>query len=67
MISQIIDFFAVEQDIEIGNIAAAEILDFFLKNLSRELYNQALVDSQKVIRQGMENVIVNVDLLTKID
>lgn len=67
LIHYIIDYFATEQDLELGSVAADEILTFFLKNLSRELYNQALTDSQKVFRQGMESVLANVDLLTKSD
>lgn len=67
LIHYIIDYFATEQDINVGSIAADEILTFFLKNLSRELYNQALFDSQKVIRQGIESIIGNVDLLTKVE
>lgn len=62
---EIIDHFATELDMEIGLIAAENILDYFLKTLNKEIYNQALEDAQKVIRQGSENIIVNVDLLTK--
>lgn len=63
---EIIDYFASEKDIEIGLIAAEEILDFFLIKLNKEIYNQAIEDTQKVIRRGMENIAINVDSLTKI-
>jgi len=65
IIDEIISYFSTEKDIELGQIAAEEILEFFLKTLNREIYNQALDDSQTIIRQGMENIIVNVGSLSK--
>lgn len=65
LIKEIIDYFATEKDIEIGNIAAEEILNFLLVAVEREIYNQAINDVQKVIREGAENIAVNVDLLQK--
>jgi len=62
---EIVDYFSAEHDINIGVIAAEEILEFLLKRVNQEIYNQAIEDSQKVIRQGVENLIVNVDSLTK--
>lgn len=62
---EIVDYFSSEKDIELGVIAAEEILDFLLKVVNKEIYNQAIEDCQKVIRQGSESLIVNVDLLTK--
>ena len=62
---EIVDYFSTEKDIDLGVIAAKEILDFLLKIINKEIYNQAIEDAQKVIRQGSENLIVNVDLLTK--
>lgn len=66
LIKEIIDYFATEKDIEMGLIGAEEIFDFFVKALGREVYNQAIEDSQKVIREGSENIIVNVGTLTKL-
>ena len=63
---EIVDYFAAEKDIEMGLIAAEEILDFVLEKVDRTIYNQVIEDAQKVIRQGNENIIVNVDSLTKI-
>lgn len=65
LIKEIIDYFATEKDIEMGVIGAEEIFDFFVKALGREVYNQAIKDTQKVIREGTENIVVNVDLLSK--
>jgi uncharacterized protein (DUF2164 family) len=62
---ELVDYFSAEHDINIGIIAAEEILDFLLKKINTEIYNQAIEDSQKIIRQGVENLIVNVDSLTK--
>jgi uncharacterized protein (DUF2164 family) len=63
---ELIDYFATEKDIEIGEIAALEIIDFFLEKLDKEIYNQALDDAKTAARQGMENTILNIDLLTKL-
>jgi len=66
LIHEIIDYFATEKDIQIGIIAAEEILNFFLIMLNKEIYNQAIEDTQKVVRQGMEKTIVTIDSLVKL-
>jgi uncharacterized protein (DUF2164 family) len=62
---ELVDYFATEKDIDIGLIAAEEILDTVLQKVDRAIYNQAIEDAQKVIRQGNENIVVNVGSLTK--
>ena len=37
-----------------------------IAQIDRGRYNQAIEDSQKVIREGTENIIVNVGSLTKL-
>lgn len=63
--NDIIEYFSTERDIDLGIIAAEEVLEFFLKMLNNEIYNLAIEDSKKIIRQGSENIIANVDTLTK--
>lgn len=62
---EIVDYFATEKDINLGLIAAEEILDIVLKKVDRSIYNQAIEDAQKVLRQGSENIVVNVGALSK--
>ena len=62
---ELVDYFATEKDIDIGLIAAEEILDTVLQKVDRAIYNQAIEDAQKIIRQGNENIVVNVGSLTK--
>jgi len=62
----IVDYFATEKDINMGLIAAAEILDIIIQKVDKTIYNQAIEDAQKVIRQGNENIVVNVDSLIKL-
>ena len=63
---EIIDYFAAEKDIDMGLIAAEEILDFVLAKVDKTIYNQAVEDAQKIIRQGNENIVVNVGALSKL-
>lgn len=62
---EMVDYFATEKDIEIGLIAAEEILDKVIQKVEKTIYNQAIEDAQKVIRHGNENIVVNVGSLTK--
>ncbi|NIK75830.1 uncharacterized protein (DUF2164 family) [Paenibacillus castaneae] len=51
--SGIQDYFQIEFDQEIGQLAAENVLDFMLKELSPYVYNQALADARKAIEQKM--------------
>jgi uncharacterized protein (DUF2164 family) len=66
LINELVDYFATEKDIEIGLIAAGEILDLVIQKVDKAIYNQAIEDATKIIRQGFENTIVNVGTLTKL-
>lgn len=44
---EIITYFKTERDLEIGVIAAEDILDFFLQALVADIYNKAVSDSKK--------------------
>ncbi|WP_019241211.1 MULTISPECIES: DUF2164 domain-containing protein [Bacillus] len=43
--------FYAERDEEIGELAAENLLDFMLKQISPHIYNQAIHDAQKTIEQ----------------
>ena len=63
IVKEIITFFHEKRDEEIGMIAAEEILDFFLEAVSRDIYNKAIENSKNVIKQNLENLDVDLDLL----
>lgn len=64
-IRQITDWFGTEKEIELGVIAAEEIMDFFMETIGREIYNKAVDDSKAVIGQGFENMEIDLALLHK--
>ncbi len=63
LIKEIITYFKLEQNQEIGILAAEDILDFFLQAFGEEIYNKAIDDSKKTVREGFENLEVDLDLL----
>jgi uncharacterized protein (DUF2164 family) len=63
VIREIIGFFANERDEEIGVIAAGELLDFFLQNLHAEIYNQAVIDTKKTVKDGLDSLQIDLDLM----
>ena len=50
-ISSIERFFLENRDEKIGNIAAAELLAFFLEELAPRVYNQAVAEVQERLQQ----------------
>ena len=50
-ISSIERFFLEIRDEKIGNIAAAELLAFFLEELAPRIYNQAVAEVQERLQQ----------------
>lgn len=46
-------FFEMERSEEIGELAAENLLDYMLKELSPYVYNQAIADARKVVEQQM--------------
>ena len=50
-ISSIERFFLEIRDEKIGNIAAAEVLAFFLEELAPRVYNQAVAEVQERLQQ----------------
>jgi uncharacterized protein (DUF2164 family) len=65
LIKEIITFFKTEKDQELGIIAAEDILDFFLQNLGKDIYNKAIDDSKVTLKQSLEDLEINLDLLIK--
>lgn len=63
LLKEIITYFKNERDLEIGVIAAEEILDFFTEALGKDIYNKAVLDSKTTIKTCMENLELDLDLL----
>jgi len=53
IIASIQDYFQTERSEEIGELAAENLLDFMLKELSPYAYNQAISDARRLIDQKM--------------
>jgi uncharacterized protein (DUF2164 family) len=57
MISAIKYYFLKEREEELGDLAAGLILDFIIKELAPEFYNQGVYDSQKYINDRVEELL----------
>jgi uncharacterized protein (DUF2164 family) len=57
MISEIKSYFAKERDLDLGDLAAALVLDFFIEKLAQEFYNQGVEDSYKYMSGSIEDLL----------
>ena len=57
MISAIKYYFDKERDEELGDLASNMILDFIIKELAPEFYNQGVTDSQKYMSDRVEELL----------
>lgn len=60
-LQQIIHFFESERGEKIGVIAAEAILNFFLENVGKDIYNKGLSDAQELFRQRIEEAHFDID------
>ncbi len=65
LIEGIKDFFLCERDDEISSLEASLVLDYFVKEIGAEIYNQALGDSATWFRGKMENLESDYYMLEK--
>ncbi len=63
-IKEVIGFFQKERNELIGIIAAGEILDFFLNTAGKEVYKMAIGDAKKLLKERMEDLEINLDILS---
>lgn len=56
LLDEIIYYFDTERDEKLGIIASESILDFFLNNLGRSIYNRALDDAKVWYTKRLEDV-----------
>ncbi|MDH5533258.1 MAG: DUF2164 family protein [Candidatus Pacebacteria bacterium] len=64
-IDEIIFFFANQRDEQIGIIAAQDILDMFLENISKAVYNRGVDDTKELIKERMLELETDVELTLK--
>ncbi|HYE84691.1 MAG TPA: DUF2164 domain-containing protein [Clostridia bacterium] len=57
MISVIKNYYLKERDEELGDLAASLILDFIVKELAPEFYNQGVYDSYKYMGDRVEDLL----------
>jgi uncharacterized protein (DUF2164 family) len=67
IIDEIQGFFYDERDKEIGIIASQKVLDLFLEDLGKFIYNKALDDAEIWFKKRMEDIELDYDLLYKRD
>jgi uncharacterized protein (DUF2164 family) len=58
MLRSLRKFFEEELDLEVGDLRAARILDFFVKELGPPVYNQAIQDARKFLQQKLDDLDV---------
>jgi len=57
MVSAIKNYFSKEREEEIGDLQAGLILDFILKELAPEFYNQGVLDSYTYMKDTIEDLL----------
>ncbi|AFL98763.1 MULTISPECIES: DUF2164 domain-containing protein [Desulfitobacterium] len=57
MASAIQRYFLKERDEEIGNLASSLMLDFIIKELAPEFYNQGVYDAYKLMNDRTEDLL----------
>lgn len=65
IIDKIIGFFADERGEEIGYIAAEEVLEFFVSEIGKEIYQKGVKDSQKLMEKWYTNLEIDLEVLSK--
>jgi uncharacterized protein (DUF2164 family) len=61
----IIAYFLDEREEEIGVIAAEDLLDFFLQSAGLDIYNKAIEDTRKAIKDDFEQIDYKLSELRK--
>ena len=65
LIREISTYFEQERDMEMGVLAAEDTLDFFLEALGKEIYNKAIYEAKNTIKERLEDLEVDLDVLMK--
>lgn len=62
-VSDIIHFFEEERNEEIGQIAASQVLDFFMEAVSPLIYNKGILDAKSALQSRIEEANYDLDEL----
>lgn len=65
VINEIIIFFKEERDETLGIIAAESILNFFLEDIGKYIYNKGIEDSNSLIKNKLEDLEIELEVLKK--
>lgn len=63
LVREIITYYETKRGEEIGVLAAEDLLDFFLELVSKDIHNKTIDDARNVVRQNLENLDVDLDML----
>lgn len=50
-------FFLEERNVELGDLSAEIVLDFFLKELGKIIYNRAIEDTYNLMQDRIEDIL----------
>lgn len=64
-VKRITDYFATEQDMDIGIIAAEEALDVFLETVALNIFNKGVNETKELVTARLQQVGFEIDLLIK--
>jgi len=62
-INAIVGFYKSERNEDIGIIAAEAILDFFLDEIGKTIYNKGVKDAQKILEQRLSDFGIDLEAL----
>lgn len=57
MITAIQSYFLSERDMELGDLAASMVLDFFIEKLAPEFYNLGVEDAHRYMSEKVEDLL----------
>ena len=61
LIEKIKEYFSEELDVDIGDLKAEFILDFFQENCGKEFYNKGINDARSFLSKKMEDIEIDMD------
>ncbi len=62
-LKEIISYFQDEYDIEIGLVAAEQLIDLFISGIGEEIYKKAILDCKKIIKPKLEDIEFELDVI----
>jgi uncharacterized protein (DUF2164 family) len=62
-INEIVSYFQTERNEEIGVIAAEAVLDFFLEEVGKTIYNKGVKDARSILEQRLGDFGIDLEAL----